>query len=52
MRSNSGKQLTDYEILEQVPVKNIKSGENFPLSAAEEKTEQCNNQTRSQLVVL
>lgn len=43
MRSDSGKQLTDHEILEQVPVKNLDTGENFPLSAAEEKTEQCIN---------
>lgn len=43
MRSDSGKQLTDQEILEQVPVKNLDTGENFPLSAAEERTEQCIN---------
>lgn len=43
MRSDSGKRLTDQEILEQVPVKNLDTGENFPLSAAEEKTEQCIN---------
>lgn len=32
-RTNSGKQLTDFEILEQVPVKNLDTGENMPLSA-------------------
>ncbi|KAM8703324.1 hypothetical protein ACLKA7_008016 [Drosophila subpalustris] len=31
-RTNSGKQLTDFEILEQVPVKNLDTGENMPLS--------------------
>lgn len=33
----SGKQLTDIEILEQVQVKNLDTGENFPLSVVEEK---------------
>ncbi|XP_061513303.1 uncharacterized protein LOC1272124 isoform X1 [Anopheles gambiae] len=42
-RTNSGKQLTDMEILEQVPVKNLDTGENFPLSAVEEKLPQCIN---------
>lgn len=32
-RTDSGKQLTDMEILEQVPVKNLDTGENMPLSA-------------------
>lgn len=32
-RTGSGKQLTDMEILEQVPVKNLDTGENMPLSA-------------------
>lgn len=32
-RTESGKQLTDMEILEQVPVKNLDTGENMPLSA-------------------
>lgn len=41
MRTDSGKQLTDQEILEQVPVKNLDTGENFPLSVADEKVEQC-----------
>lgn len=43
VRSDSGKNLTDKEILDQVPVKNLDTGENFPLSAADEKTEQCIN---------
>jgi WD repeat-containing protein 44 len=43
MRSESGKQLTDKEILDQVPVKNLDTGENFPLSVADEKAEQCIN---------
>ncbi|XP_037824381.1 LOW QUALITY PROTEIN: WD repeat-containing protein 44-like [Lucilia sericata] len=32
IRTNSGKQLTDFEILEQVPVKNLETGETMPLS--------------------
>ncbi|KAL5284527.1 WDR44 family protein [Megaselia abdita] len=32
MRTDSGKHLTDIEILEQVPVKNLDTGENMPLS--------------------
>lgn len=43
MRTDSGKHLSDHEILEQVPVKNLDTGENFPLSAADEKAEQCIN---------
>lgn len=42
-RTDSGKHLTDMEILEQVPVKNLDTGENFPLSAADEKLPQCIN---------
>uniref|UniRef100_U5EUK3 WD repeat-containing protein 44 n=1 Tax=Corethrella appendiculata TaxID=1370023 RepID=U5EUK3_9DIPT len=42
-RTDSGKQLTDMEILEQVQVKNLDTGENFPLSAVEEKLPQCIN---------
>lgn len=42
-RTGSGKRLTDMEILEQVPVKNLDTGENFPLSAVEEKLPQCIN---------
>ncbi|XP_055699891.1 WD repeat-containing protein 44-like isoform X1 [Phlebotomus papatasi] len=36
-RTDSGKVLTDLEILQQVPVKNLDTGEKFPLSAVEEK---------------
>lgn len=36
-RTDSGKPLTDIEILQQVPVKNLDTGENFPLSVVEEK---------------
>lgn len=43
MRPDSGKHLSDREILEQVPVKNLDTGENFPLSVADEKAEQCIN---------
>lgn len=43
LRSESGQQLTDQEILDQVPVRNLDTGENFPLSVADEKTEQCIN---------
>lgn len=43
MRTDSGKHLSDREILEQVPVKNLDTGENFPLSVADEKAEQCIN---------
>lgn len=32
-RTDSGKQLTDFQILEQVPVKNLDTGEKIPLSA-------------------
>lgn len=43
MRSDSGQRLTDKEILDQVPVKNLDTGELFSLSIADEKTEQCIN---------
>lgn len=43
MKTDSGKDLSDREILEQVPVKNLDTGENFPLSVADEKAEQCIN---------
>lgn len=43
MRSDSGKELTDHEILEQVPMKNLDTGEKFALSSAEECIEQCIN---------
>uniref|UniRef100_A0A1B0CE02 WD repeat-containing protein 44 n=1 Tax=Lutzomyia longipalpis TaxID=7200 RepID=A0A1B0CE02_LUTLO len=36
-RTDSGKVLSDIEILQQVPVKNLDTGEKFPLSAVEEK---------------
>ncbi|GAB0088186.1 WD repeat-containing protein 44 [Sergentomyia squamirostris] len=36
-RTDSGKVLSDLEILQQVPVKNLDTGEKFPLSAVEEK---------------
>lgn len=42
-RTDSGKPLTDLEILQQVPVKNLDTGETLPLSAAEEKLQQCIN---------
>lgn len=32
-RTDSGKQLSDFQILEQVPVKNLDTGEKIPLSA-------------------
>lgn len=43
LKSESGQVLTDKEILDQVPVKNLDTGENFPLSFADEKAEQCIN---------
>lgn len=43
LKSESGQELTDKEILDQVPVKNLDTGENFPLSFADEKAEQCIN---------
>lgn len=42
-RTDSGQIMSDHEILEQVPVKNLDTGENFPLSVADEKLEQCIN---------
>ena len=42
-RTDSGKQLTDYEILEQVTVLNLDTGERVPLSVAEDKLPQCIN---------
>lgn len=42
-RTDSGKQLTDKEILEQVTVLNLDTGERVPLSIAEEKLPQCIN---------
>lgn len=43
LRSESGQDLTDKEILDQVPVRNLDTGEKFPLSVADEKAEQCIN---------
>ncbi|XP_059485552.1 WD repeat-containing protein 44 isoform X3 [Neocloeon triangulifer] len=42
-RTDSGKQLTDLEILEQVTVLNLDTGERVPLSIAEDKLPQCIN---------
>uniref|UniRef100_T2MCM9 WD repeat-containing protein 44 n=1 Tax=Hydra vulgaris TaxID=6087 RepID=T2MCM9_HYDVU len=39
----SGRQLTDDEILEQVVVKNLDTGETIPLSKAEESLPECTN---------
>lgn len=42
-RTGSGKPLTDLEILEQVTVLNLDTGERVPLSIAEDKLPQCIN---------
>lgn len=42
-RTDSGKELTDLEILEQVTVLNLDTGERIPLSVAEDKIPQCIN---------
>ncbi|CAG4987645.1 unnamed protein product [Parnassius apollo] len=42
-RSSSGQQLSDIEILEQVTVLNLDTGERMPLSVAEHKLPQCIN---------
>lgn len=42
-RTDSGKELTDMEILEQVTVLNLDTGERVPLSVAEDKLPQCIN---------
>jgi len=42
-RTDSGKPLTDIEILEQVTVLNLDTGEQIPLSIAEDKLPQCLN---------
>ena len=42
-RTDSGKPLTDIEILEQVMVRNLDTGEQIPLSIAEDKLPQCLN---------
>ncbi|XP_074041562.1 WD repeat-containing protein 44 isoform X2 [Leptinotarsa decemlineata] len=41
--TDSGKQLSDLEILEQVTVLNLDTGERVPLSVAEDKLPQCVN---------
>ncbi|CAH0553276.1 unnamed protein product [Brassicogethes aeneus] len=41
--TDSGKQLSDLEILEQVTVLNLDTGERIPLSVAEDKLPQCIN---------
>lgn len=41
--TDSGKQLSDIEILEQVTVLNLDTGERIPLSVAEDKIPQCIN---------
>ncbi|CAG9772971.1 unnamed protein product [Ceutorhynchus assimilis] len=41
--TESGKQLSDLEILEQVTVLNLDTGERIPLSVAEDKLPQCIN---------
>uniref|UniRef100_T1JI81 WD repeat-containing protein 44 n=1 Tax=Strigamia maritima TaxID=126957 RepID=T1JI81_STRMM len=43
MRTDSGKQLTDLEIMEQVMVLNLDTGERVPLSLAEDRLPQCVN---------
>ncbi|GIY45200.1 hypothetical protein CDAR_218112 [Caerostris darwini] len=42
-RSDSGRPLTDQEILEQVTVRNLDTGEQIPLSLAEEHLPRCLN---------
>ncbi|XP_076454073.1 WD repeat-containing protein 44-like isoform X2 [Babylonia areolata] len=42
-RTDSGRLLTDEEILEQVTVRNLDTGEMLPLSAAEERLPKCVN---------
>lgn len=42
-RTDSGKPLSDLEILEQVTVLNLDTGERVPLSVAEDKLPQCIN---------
>ncbi|KAL1506106.1 hypothetical protein ABEB36_005533 [Hypothenemus hampei] len=41
--TDSGKQLSDLEILEQITVLNLDTGERIPLSVAEDKLPQCIN---------
>lgn len=51
-RTDSGKKLTDMEILEQVTVLNLDTGEMVPLSIAEEKIPQCINPLSLQIMRL
>lgn len=51
-RTDSGKKLTDLEILEQVTVLNLDTGERVPLSIAEEKIPQCINPLSLQIMRL
>ena len=43
LRTDSGRQLSDIEILEQIEVLNLDTGEKIPLSVAEDKLPQCVN---------
>ncbi|XP_022646370.1 WD repeat-containing protein 44-like isoform X1 [Varroa jacobsoni] len=43
LRTDSGRQLSDLEILEQIEVLNLDTGEKIPLSVAEDKLPQCVN---------
>lgn len=51
-RSTSGRPLSDIEILEQVMVKNLDTGEAVPLSVAEEKLPKCTNPLALQIMIL
>lgn len=51
-RTDSGKKLTDMEILEQVTVLNLDTGEMVPLSVAEDKIPQCINPLSLQIMRL
>lgn len=51
-RTDSGKKLSDLEILEQVTVLNLDTGERVPLSIAEEKIPQCINPLSLQIMRL
>lgn len=51
-RTDSGKKLTDMEILEQVTVLNLDTGEMVPLSIAEDKIPQCINPLSLQIMRL
>jgi len=50
--SSSGRPLSDTEILEQVTVKNLDTGETVPLSLAEEKLPKCINPMALQIMRL